>query len=79
LISTEEWMQENLEEFKRKEKFPPVRCADCRYWDAAGPSDDRRLCRRNPPTKYGAVGDDYLMGVWPRTEADDWCGEGVAK
>jgi hypothetical protein len=31
------------------------------------------------PLTYGAIGEDYLMGVWPRTCATDWCGEGMAK
>lgn len=42
-------------------EFPTTapRCGSCRFWR-------RDRCRRFPPSKDG---------VWPMTDAEDWCGE----
>jgi hypothetical protein len=48
-------------------------CGKCRYFDtnAQGASDSLGLCRYNPPMGQ-ASGDAH--GVWPKVEANDWCG-----
>ncbi len=52
-------------------------CSGCVYWDDTadddGTADARRgRCRRQPPV-ISASGSDVAQ--WPRTRADDWCGE----
>jgi hypothetical protein len=46
-------------------------CMTCRWWDTSVSADDGELspCRLNPPV----VQDNVKRGVWPMTEADDWC------
>ena len=48
-------------------------CKMCEYWDEIG------RCRRQAPTAIPqptqtGVTRLYVL-VWPKTEADDWCGE----
>ena len=45
-------------------------CAKCRFFDAER-SADLGLCRYNPPISQPS-GD--AAGVWPKVEANDWCG-----
>lgn len=45
-------------------------CAKCRYFDAEQ-GDALGLCRYNPPISQPS-GD--AAGVWPKVEANDWCG-----
>jgi hypothetical protein len=54
-------------------------CSTCRYWR-------KNTCRRYPPlivqTVSGTavwVSDDGPETHWPRTDADDWCGEYVTQ
>jgi len=50
-------------------------CSTCRYWDRPA-ADIVGRCRRHPPCrseKRSTHGVSY--GVWPFTEARDWCGE----
>lgn len=45
------------------------RCSSCRFRDMMG------LCRRLPPA---VIGNPPFTGptiMWPRTGANDWCGE----
>jgi hypothetical protein len=58
---------------------PPI-CMTCRYWEHPSdfpheinnPDQIMGLCRRNPPIPADPKS---RFGVWPITEADDWCGE----
>lgn len=58
-------------------------CDACRYWwqekvrrTAAGWGQ----CRRMPPSLPSDREDKLkLVGIWPETEADDWCGEWQAR
>ncbi|WP_174290912.1 hypothetical protein [Sphingomonas bacterium] len=45
-------------------------CENCRFFDATA-SADLGLCRYNPPISQPS-GD--TAGVWPKVEANDWCG-----
>ena len=45
-------------------------CKKCQFFDAAA-SADLGLCRYNPPISQ-PNGD--TAGVWPKVEANDWCG-----
>ena len=45
-------------------------CENCRFFDTAA-SADLGLCRYNPPISQPS-GD--AAGVWPKVEANDWCG-----
>lgn len=54
-------------------------CGGCRFWKPAAGGDSRAgwgQCRRMPPT-LPELEDDKLVhvGVWPHTDAADWCGE----
>ena len=46
-------------------------CAKCRYFDKEGATEQLGLCRYNPPISQPS-GD--TAGVWPKVEANDWCG-----
>ena len=50
-------------------------CKTCIYWlkldDREGNAAQGR-CRRRPPVVFEKP---TRMGVWPKTTADDWCGE----
>ena len=60
-----------------------VECGGCRFWQRNREHPDRKAehrresdwgrCHVNPPT----VGSDQV-GVWPQTQAGDWCGRGEA-
>jgi len=58
-------------------------CDACRYWwqekvrrTAAGWGQ----CRRMPPSLPSDREDKLkLVGIWPETEANDWCGEWRAR
>ncbi len=54
------------------EKAPT--CETCRFWDTStslDSNDDASPCRRRSPRFNKWTG----LGIWPFTEADDWCGE----
>ena len=44
-------------------------CAKCKFFDAE--QGQLGLCRYNPPISQPS-GD--TAGVWPKVEANDWCG-----
>lgn len=47
-------------------------CAKCKFFDnEQASSSDLGLCRYNPPISQPS-GD--AAGVWPKVEANDWCG-----
>jgi len=51
-------------------------CSYCQYWKRDDEENKQMgLCRRNPPAF--AVNNDWnsVMGVWPPTQEDAWCGE----
>jgi len=52
-------------------------CGKCWFWDEDDGEDSpgMGLCRRNPPAF--AVNNDWnsVLGVWPPTQKDAWCGE----
>ena len=54
-------------------------CCNCRFWRRAGrdgPGPDWGQCKRMPPV-LPDIEDDKMVhvGIWPSTEAGDWCGE----
>ena len=54
-------------------------CCNCRFWRRAGrdgPGPDWGHCKRMPPV-LPEIDDDKMVhvGIWPSTEAGDWCGE----
>ena len=55
------------------------KCSCCKFWKRDDGEDSKQmgLCRRNPPAF--AVNNDWnsIMGVWPPTQEDAWCGEFV--
>ena len=44
-------------------------CAKCKFFDTKG-SAEEGLCRYNPPVSAVAG----AISVWPKVEANDWCG-----
>lgn len=57
----------------------PSGCWNCRFWRRAGrdgPGPDWGQCKRMPPV-LPDIEDDKMVhvGLWPSTEAADWCGE----
>jgi hypothetical protein len=52
---------------------PIVDCFGCRFWFMYG-YDLWGACRRRAPTQPLQPDGE----LWPETEADAWCGEGVA-
>jgi hypothetical protein len=58
---------------------PSDGCWNCRFWRRAGrdgPGPDWGQCKRMPPV-LPEIEDDKMVhvGIWPSTEASDWCGE----
>jgi len=62
----------------------PEACERCKLWDqfpgAGGAAEPRSLlglCRLRPPVMPEPVSTDPQKnrGLWPVTEASDWCGE----
>ena len=61
------------------------RCDACRFWEVMDdepleePDNREGLCKRHPPVPVAlpdvVTGDWEVMGRWPLTIADDWCGE----
>lgn len=47
-------------------------CESCRFWQEIPDAIDRDagLCRVDPPTMAG----DSVIGEWPQTAPEDWCG-----
>ena len=67
------------EESSEDADAPPAGCWNCRFWRRAGrdgPGPDWGQCKRMPPV-LPEIEDDKMVhvGVWPSTEAKDWCGE----
>lgn len=67
------------EESSEDADAPPAGCGNCRFWRRAGrdgPGPDWGQCKRMPPV-LPEIEDDKMVhvGVWPSTEAKDWCGE----
>jgi len=54
------------------------RCDNCKFWDKVEGVDDAAngFCRRRSP-QAALIGPDadHLWAYWPRTWADQWCGE----
>ena len=46
-------------------------CAKCKFFDSEATGEQLGLCRYNPPISQPS-GDQ--AGVWPKVEANDWCG-----
>jgi len=46
-------------------------CAKCKFFDAQASGQDLGLCRFNPPISQPSA---EAAGVWPKVEANDWCG-----
>jgi hypothetical protein len=54
-------------------------CQNCRFWRRAGrdgPGPDWGQCKRMPPVLPEIEPEKMVhVGIWPSTEAKDWCGE----
>ena len=46
-------------------------CGKCKFFDSEAQGEQLGLCRYNPPISQPS-GD--AAGVWPKVEANDWCG-----
>lgn len=53
------------------ESMQRATCANCTFWVAAADNIAPGYCHRNAPVAHPGV----HSAVWPRSEADDWCGE----
>jgi hypothetical protein len=54
-------------------------CNDCKYWDGAE-FRGSGFCRKNPPVLEQRNGTFVTeTGLWPVTQATDWCGEHAEK
>lgn len=54
-------------------------CATCRFWvPNPDPLNDAQ-CRRRAPEFLQVPSYPSVRGRWPVTDADDWCGEHVAR
>lgn len=58
------------------------RCEACRFWGEIKEVDAQHtvfllpgICRRFPPVLYVFSAPGREPWDWPRTQADDWCGE----
>ena len=47
-------------------------CQHCDLWQRDDLEPSLGICRSNPPQVQEA--DEDLIGVWPMTGSDDWCG-----
>jgi len=64
-----------------------MRCENCRYWDHGGAvklyggsADDLGVCRRRPPVPdFTREPMDFVLGKWPETYNDEWCGDYAGK
>ena len=57
-------------------------CENCKFWEP-GHTADSGNCRRHAPRfiqgQFQPTEDGYMPdrdAIWPRTAADDWCGDG---
>jgi len=54
-------------------------CETCPFWAVADPESLYQECVRFPPNDQERVnfteGFSGLVGKWPRTHQDEWCGE----
>lgn len=48
-----------------------MRCDTCKYW-TANPEAGGGVCHRYAPRPQDQR---YITVNWPRTDANDWCGE----
>lgn len=51
-------------------------CSKCRFWlQNSDHSDDWGVCKADPPTIVAGLDrENNLVGYWPETHAEDWCG-----
>jgi len=59
-----------------------MRCDECKWWESS--VGEEGFCRRNAPIPMGvfdksAFAHGEIRGMWPMSNADDWCGEFQAK
>lgn len=52
-------------------------CGNCRFWALYRGSEERGICRKNPPK---VIGETSMFGTvfstrWPEVKSDSWCGE----
>ena len=53
-----------------------MNCGNCRFWVHRIPQSVLGECHGGPPT---ARPEAQLKGRWPKTEANDWCGQWKAR
>ena len=57
-------------------------CRNCKYWQATDKNVDLGYCHRYAPRPVAVsplAETSNMDAVWPRTGADEWCGEGDPK
>ena len=53
-----------------------MRCDGCKFWDAKRFRNGRAPCRIGRPKMMASLDPlEATQGRWPRTEADEYCGE----
>jgi hypothetical protein len=60
----------------------PTKCENCKYWAEKSVIEKLGHCQKYAPRstlRSPLKGTEALDTVWPRTRADDWCGEWQAK
>jgi hypothetical protein len=86
LKPTEEQIKHRQDEKEKNNKHIPKgeRCASCMYWMDIGDDRPKMVCKKKPPVQNTyAIDKEYLRHYpiykdaveWPKTEANDWCGE----
>ena len=50
-------------------------CETCQWWEPLRDGDEIGWCRRRTPITVG----QSVVGEWPTTYCDDWCGEHRAR
>ncbi len=60
---------------------PADSCKDCRFWRKEGKGEETSFgkCRYHPPSLLFKGEPFSERGIWPTTEATDWCGKGEKK
>ena len=56
-------------------------CKNCRYYEERPQARTLKyngICRRYPPVSEPRQGPEDMVGIWPRVNVGDWCGEFVA-
>ena len=58
-----------------------MKCSDCKFWfgDVKGSEGECRFYAPQPRHTFAIAVGDNCYADWPRTLAEDWCGQARAK